>query len=441
MKIYTVGGAVRDHLLGKKPSDIDYVVVGATPEKMTGLGFKQVGADFPVFLHPITGDEYALARKEKRTGKNYTDFETSFDPSVTLEDDLSRRDLTINAMAMDESGVLYDPFGGKKDLDNRLIRHVSDAFKEDPVRILRIARFCAKMPDFTVAEDTTLMVREMVSNGELDNLTKERIWKEFYRAMQAESSVRFIETLDTFNALEKILPEIHKMKGVPQRADYHAEGDVYIHTLMVLDECVKLSKGLSDDNKLLTRMAALYHDIGKAYTPNSLLYETDGSIKGHHHGHDDKTLVSTKLKEVADRLTMTNDVLTFCIDVAAVHQKVHQIQKMTPKGVTKMFNELSIRQKSGNGKEEQYVDNLMLVCYADALGRKVTVNNTIVDAPKDYLQKDIFKKYFKEYSNTAPALQDWIKTYTEKNDKKPEGELIKSQLHRIRINNINKVKA
>lgn len=439
MKIFIVGGAVRDKLLGKNPSDIDYVVVGSTPEEMLSLGYEQVGADFPVFLNPDTNDEYALARTERKTGAGYLDFETKFDKTITLEDDLLRRDLTINAMAMDEDGNVIDPFNGMKDLENKVIRHVSEAFKEDPVRVLRVARFMAKMPDFTIAHETKEMLKEMVSNGEVDNLKPDRIWKEFVKAFNTDNPERFINTLQELGALKVILPEIEKMRGVPQRADYHAEGDVYIHTLMVLKEACKLSKGLPENDKLFVRMSALFHDIGKAYTPNHLLYEDDGSIKGHHHGHDSKEIVEPKIREVGKRLRMPKAIEDFCVDVGIFHQKIHQIKKMSPRGITKMFNELSIRQKAGNGNEDRYIDNFMMSCYADALGRKVTVNNEIQDAPKEYPQQDIFRTCFKEYSNCSADLQNWIKTYTERNEKKPEGELIKTRLYDIRVKKLKNI--
>lgn len=438
MKVYIVGGAVRDKLLGKDPQDIDYVVTGATQEQMLELGYQKVGADFPVFLHPLTGDEYALARIEKRIGNSYTDFEAFFDPSITLEDDLLRRDLTINAMAIDEDGTLIDPYGGQKDLENRIIRHVSEAFKDDPTRILRVARFMAKMPEFTIAHETKEMIKEMVAKGEINNLKPDRIWKEFVKAFSTDHPSIFIKTLDDLNALKIILPEIHKMKGIPQRADYHAEGDVYVHTLMVLDKACELTKNHSDADKLLVRFSALLHDVGKAYTDHSLLYHEDGSVKGHHHGHDSKELVTPKILAISERFRMPKDIESFSLDVAIFHQKIHQIQKMSARGIAKMFNELSIRQKAGNGNEQRYIDNFMTSCYADAIGRMVTKDNVIEDAPTEYKQQDMFRKYFAEFSNCSQELQSWIKTYTEKTDKKPDGEAIKSSLHKIRVSKISK---
>lgn len=440
MKKYIVGGAVRDKLLGKTPNDIDYVVVGSTPEEMIDLGFEEVGADFPVFLHPITRDEYALARTERKTGLGYNDFETNADKKITLEEDLSRRDLTVNAMAMDENGVLIDLFGGQKDLKNKQLRHVSPAFRDDPLRIIRIARFCAKMKGFTIAPETKTMLQEMVANGEIDHLTPERIWKDFEKAMVSDDPARFLEALDEVGALKVILPEIYKMKGIPQRRDYHAEGDVYIHVLMVLREATELSKDLPDKDKMLVRMSALLHDIGKAYTPAHLLYDEYGAEKGSHFGHDDEKLVTSKIKAISERMRMPKDIEGFCIDVAMMHQRVHTISKMSPKGITKMLNELNIRQKAGPGNEERYINNFLMSCYADSLGRKVLENDMVVDPPVEYPQQDLFRKYFKEYANCSTELQSWIKEYSARNDKAPQGELIKDKLHSIRVNKITQSK-
>lgn len=440
MKKYIVGGAVRDKLLGKKPNDIDYVVVGSTPEEMIELGFEEVGADFAVFLHPITRDEYALARTERKNGFGYTDFVTNIDKNITLEDDLSRRDLTINAMAEDENGIIIDPFGGRRDLATKTLRHVSPAFSDDPLRILRLARFYAKLDGYTIAPETLLLAKTMVANGEIDHLKPERIWKEFEKAMTSDNPSRFLESLDDMGALRVILPEIHKMKGVPQRKDYHAEGDVYIHVLMVLTEAALLSKDLPERDQMLVRMSALLHDIGKAYTPAHLLYDEYGAEKGSHFGHDDERLVTEKIKVIAERMRMPKEIEVFCIDVAMMHQRIHTISKMSPKGITKMLNELNIRQKAGPGNEERYINNFLMSCYADSLGRKVLENGVAVDPPVEYPQQDLFRKFFKEYANCSTELQSWIKEYTARNDKKPEGEIIKDKLHSIRVNKITQSK-
>lgn len=440
MKTYLVGGAVRDKLLGKNPNDLDYIVVGSSPEEMIALGYDQVGADFPVFLHPESKDEYALARTERKTGNGYLDFETVFDKSITLEDDLLRRDLTINAMAQDENGVIIDPYNGMKDLKNKKLRHVSVAFKEDPLRILRVARFCAKMPEFTIADDTLLMLKEMIKKGEANNLKRERIWKEFEKAFTSSKPSRFIEALDEIGALQIILPEIKKMQGVPQRDDYHAEGDVYVHTLMVLDEATKLSKDLPDEDKILVRMSALLHDVGKAYTKHSLLYNEDGSVLGHHHGHDGIDIVKSKINVIAERLCFPTNIKVFCVDVAFGHQKLHSLKVMSPAGINKMFNELSIKQKTETGKEMRYVNNFVMSCHADSLGRLIKKDNIVSLPPKDYPQGDLFIKYFNEYSNCKSELASWMEKYIERNDKKPQGETIKSRLNQIRVSKIKKIK-
>jgi tRNA nucleotidyltransferase (CCA-adding enzyme) len=452
MKVYKVGGAVRDQLLGKNPSDIDYVVTGATSEEMEKLGYTQVGLDFPVYLHPITKDEYALARIERKTGSKHTDFETFFDPSVKLEEDLSRRDLTINAMAelvSDENGlvsrekvVMIDPFNGKKDLENRVLRHVSPAFREDPLRVLRLARFTAKYVDFTIAEETMDMVKKMVLNGELKHLSADRVWEETKKAFLCEKPSNYIDALDKFGALSYVFPDILKMKDVPQRADYHAEGDVFIHNQMVLDQACLLSKDLKENDKLLVRFGALFHDIGKAYTPYDLLYgkDEDGKVivKGNHFGHDQKEVVEEKIKEAAKFIRIPNDFRDFAIDVAYVHQLVHDIKNLSPSKVVKMFNDLGL--KNSLNKNMRYIDNLMLACHADSLGRLLTKDNQIVLPPQDYPQKKVFLKYANEYLNTHEELQKWMVKYKERNDKQPSGDLIRSQMTQIRVNKVKKSK-
>lgn len=440
MNKYLVGGAVRDKMLGKTPNDLDYVVVGSTPADMINLGYEQVGADFPVFLHPETKDEYALARTERKTGNGYLDFETVFDKSITLEDDLLRRDLTINAMAEDQNGLIIDPYNGLEDLKNKQLRHVSESFKDDPLRILRVARFCAKMPDFKIADDTLLMLREMVKNGEANNLKKERIWKEIEKAFTSEKPSRFIEALDEIGVLKTIFPEIKKMQGVPQRDDYHAEGDVYVHTLMVLDKATELSSDSLDEDKLFVRMSALLHDIGKAYTKNSLLYNEDGTVLGSHNGHDGLELVKDKLEVIAERLCFPTNIKVFCVDVASGHQKLHSLKIMSPSGINRMFNQLAIKQKTENGCEMKYVNNFIMSCHADSLGRLLKKDGIVSLPPQDYPQGELFIKYFNEYSNCKTEIADWLKKYEERNNKKPLGEVIKTQVNQIRISKIKKAK-
>ena len=445
MIIYKVGGAVRDQFLGKEPSDIDYVVTGATHEMMDNLGYKLVGLDFPVYLHPETQDEYALARIERKTGPKHTDFVSISDQSVTIEQDLLRRDLTINSIAMlltDES-VIIDPFNGRLDLENKVLRHTSDAFREDPLRVLRLARFTAKYVDFTVADETLSMVREMVSNGELRHLSKDRVWEETKKAFLCEKPSNYIDALDKFGALEYVFPDILKMKGVPQRADYHAEGDVFIHNQMVLEHASILSKDLKQEDKLLVRFGALFHDIGKAYTPFDLLYETDsnGKVteKGFHFGHDKKDLVESKIKTAAEFMRMPNDYRDFAIDVAYVHQLVHDIKNISASKVVKMFNDLGL--KNSLNKNLRYVENMMMSCHADSLGRLLTnKQGEIVLPPQDYPQQKIFLKYANEYLNTQVELKEWMEKYKIRNDKAPDGDLIKSTVTSIRVGKVKKAK-
>ena len=264
---YLVGGAVRDHLLGRTVKDRDYVVVGASPEWMLQAGFRPVGKDFPVFLHPETQEEYALARTERKTAKGYHGFQFYTDASVTLEQDLARRDLTINAMAQANNGELIDPYHGLGDLNNKILRHVSDAFAEDPVRILRVARFAARYAPlgFTVADETLALMRTMVQNGEVDTLVPERVWQEMEAALSEPIPTRFIEVLRDCGALAIIFPALERLFGVPQKPEFHPEIDCGIHTLMVLQAACQLSS----DPKI--RFAALTHDLGKGLTPPALL--------------------------------------------------------------------------------------------------------------------------------------------------------------------------
>lgn len=261
MKIYAVGGAVRDELLGLPVKDHDWVVVGTTPQAMQAQGFLPVGRDFPVFLHPATREEYALARTERKTAPGYAGFVFHAATEVTLEEDLRRRDLTINAMAKAEDGTLIDPYGGQADIEAKVLRHVSPAFAEDPVRILRVARFAARFSDFTLAPETLALMQMMVANGEVDALVPERVWQELARGLMEAAPSRMFTVLDDCGALQKLLPEIAALKGVPQRADYHPEIDTFVHVMMVIDMAARLTAPLP------SRFAALTHDLGKAMTP------------------------------------------------------------------------------------------------------------------------------------------------------------------------------
>lgn len=276
MDIYLVGGAVRDALLGRADADRDYVVVGSTPAAMLAAGFRPVGKDFPVFLHPRTQEEYALARTERKTGHGYHGFAFHAAPEVTLEEDLARRDLTINAIAQDQQGGLIDPFHGQRDLQARILRHVGPAFVEDPVRILRLARFAARFADFSVAPETLALMRQMVAAGEVDHLVPERVWQELAKGLMEERPARMFEVLRECGALARLLPEVDALFGVPQRADYHPEIDAGVHTLMAVDESARHGYALA------VRFAALTHDLGKATTPADILPR--------HIGHEERSV-------------------------------------------------------------------------------------------------------------------------------------------------------
>lgn len=311
MKIYLVGGAVRDDLLGLPVKDRDWVVVGATAEELQQQGFQQVGRDFPVFLHPKTHEEYALARTERKKGKGYTGFEVHAAPDVTLEEDLLRRDLTINAMAMDENHQLIDPFGGAQDLKNGILRHVSDAFAEDPVRILRIARFAARY-DFQVASETMMLMKNMVQQGETDALVAERVWQEISTGLMEKNPARMLMVLKECGALAVILPEIDALFGVPQREDYHPEIDTGKHILLALQ------KAAEHDFSLPERYAVLCHDVGKALTPQEILPR--------HRNHEQRGV--ELVRQINRRLRVPKACAQLASIVVAYHGIFHQIQQL-----------------------------------------------------------------------------------------------------------------
>ena len=278
MQIYMVGGAVRDALLGRPVSDRDWVVVGATPEQMAALGYLPVGRDFPVFLHPKTREEYALARTERKSGRGYRGFVVQTSPDVTLEEDLSRRDLTINAIASSADGAsaeaIFDPYGGARDLQDKVLRHVTDAFHDDPVRILRVARFAARFTDFSVAPETMQLMREMVQHGEADHLVAERVWQELSRGLMEAQPSRMFAVLRECGALAVVLPELDRLWGGPQRAEYHPEVDTGVHLMLVLEMAARLQAPLA------VRYACLAHDLGKGTTPADVLPRHIGHRQG-----------------------------------------------------------------------------------------------------------------------------------------------------------------
>jgi tRNA nucleotidyltransferase (CCA-adding enzyme) len=321
MKTYVVGGAVRDELLGLPVSDRDHVVVGATPEQMLARGFRPVGKDFPVFLHPETQEEYALARTERKTAPGYHGFVFHTSPDVRLEDDLVRRDLTINAMARAEDGSLVDPYGGQRDLGARLFRHVSEAFAEDPVRILRVARFAARFPEFRVAEDTNALMRRMVEQGEVDALVPERVWQELSRGLMEQRPSRMLAVLRDCGALARIMPELDALWGVPQPEAHHPEVDTGAHMMLVVDYAA--ARGF----ELPVRFAALMHDLGKGATPSA-----DWPS---HHGHEGLGL--KLIGELCKRLKVPNDCRELALMTAREHGNVSRAETLRPNTIVTLL--------------------------------------------------------------------------------------------------------
>jgi tRNA nucleotidyltransferase (CCA-adding enzyme) len=397
MEIYLVGGAVRDTLLGLSPKERDWVVIGAKPQDMEKQGFKKVGNDFPVFLHPDTHEEYALARTERKTRPGYIGFDVNASPEVTLEQDLKRRDLTINAIAQDQQGNIIDPFNGQADIKNRLLRHVSPAFNEDPVRVLRVARFAARFAEqgFTVAPDTNLLMREMVKSGEVDALVAERIWKELHKALTTDHPQKFFEALRECSALKKLFPEIEKLFGVPQPEIHHPEIDTGVHTMMVLEQAARLS---SDP---LVRFAALLHDLGKASTPK------DEWPK--HVGHEQRSI--PLVKAVCERLRVPNEYQRLAIEVARYHLHYHRAAELKPATMLKVIQAINSFQNP------QRLEHFLLACEADSRGRLGFENN-------DYPQADIIRSAYKAAAlvSSKPLV-----------DKGLKGTAIGQELQKLRI--------
>ena len=350
MQTYLVGGAVRDKLLGRVVADRDYVVVGATPEDMLDEGYKPVGRDFPVFLHPDTREEYALARTERKSGRGYHGFVFSTDPAVTLEQDLERRDLTINAMAEDTDGRLIDPFGGARDLEDRLLRHVSPAFAEDPVRVLRVARFAARYAPlgFRVADETLALMRTMVDDGEVEHLVAERVWAETRKALAELRPSAFLATLRTCGALTILFPEVDALYGVPQRADFHPEIDTGVHIELVLDMAARLAPG--DD---LVGFCALTHDLGKALTPIDKLPR--------HIGHEQSGIAP--LRALSARLRVPAEHAALAELVCRFHLNIHCAFELRPDTL------LGILERTDAFRRPERLDRLLIACEADKRGR------------------------------------------------------------------------
>jgi tRNA nucleotidyltransferase (CCA-adding enzyme) len=347
MQIYSVGGAVRDELMGLKVKDRDFVVVGATPQAMLDEGYKPVGKDFPVFLHPKTHEEYALARTERKTGAGYKGFAVDAAPDVTLEEDLARRDFTMNAIAKDADGKLIDPHNGCADIQAKTLRHVSDAFAEDPVRILRAARFSARFTDFIIAPETLTLMRQMVQSGEVDALVPERVWQELSRGLIEAKPSRMFEVLRDCGALQKILPELDKLWGVPQPPKHHPEIDTGVHVMMVIDYAAKQNFNLP------IRFAALVHDLGKGTTPADVLPR--------HIGHEMRSV--HLLKDVCKRLRVPNDCKELAVMVAKFHGKLHQALKMRQDTLVEFLTELDAF------RQPERLGDFLKACECDSRGR------------------------------------------------------------------------
>ncbi len=347
MKTYVVGGAVRDRLLGRPVADRDHVVVGATPDDMIALGYQPVGKDFPVFLHPDTHEEYALARTERKSGHGYKGFVVYAAPDVTLEDDLRRRDLTINAMAEDESGRLIDPHGGQRDLAAKVFRHVGEAFAEDPVRILRVARFAARFADFGVAPETLGLMRQMVENGEVDALVPERVWQEVARGLMEAKPARMFQVLRDCGALARLFPEIDRLFGVPQPPEHHPEVDTGVHVMLVVDWAA--AQGFD----LPVRFAALTHDLGKGVTPPEYWPK--------HHGHEAKSVAL--VRALCERVRAPADCRELAIAVARDHGNVHRALELRPATLLELLERVDALRRPE--RFEQFVR----ACECDFRGR------------------------------------------------------------------------
>jgi tRNA nucleotidyltransferase (CCA-adding enzyme) len=349
MKTYLVGGAVRDRLLGRPVTEHDYVVVGATPDDLVALGLRPVGKDFPVFLHPRTGEQYALARTERKTGPGYYGFETRFAPDVTLEEDLARRDLTINAMASDDDGNVVDPYGGRRDLEARLLRHVSPAFVEDPLRVLRVARFASRFAGlgFTVAPATLELMRNIAASGELAALVPERVWVETERALGEQQPAVYFEVLRACGALEVVFPEIAALFGVPQPENWHPEIDTGLHTMQVLEVAAQMSADTT------VRFAALVHDLGKGLTPRAEWPS--------HVGHE--AAGAALIEKLCARLRAPNDHRELAVLVARHHAKVHRVAELRPGTL------LDLLEQTDAFRRGERFERMLVACEADARGR------------------------------------------------------------------------
>lgn len=403
MQIYLVGGAVRDQLLQLPVYDRDWVVVGSSPQAMLAAGFQAVGKDFPVFLHPKTKEEHALARTERKTGVGYTGFACHYAPDVTLEEDLLRRDLTINAMAQDESGQVIDPYGGQRDLAAKVLRHVSPAFVEDPLRVLRVARFAAKLAHlgFTVAEETMQLMADIAQSGELGHLTAERVWQEWHKSLSTNHPEVFLQVLRDCGALAVVLPELDRLFGVPQPEKWHPEIDTGIHTLMVTKQAVLLSDSLP------VRFAAQVHDLGKGVTPPS-------EWPSHKlHCHTGLKIIES----LCDRIRVPNEFRDLALAVCAQHSNIHRADELKPTTKLKVLGLLDVWRKP------ERLEQVLLCCEADHRGR-------LGLEEKPYPQRDIFLRAYQAALSVEvqAVIRDGF-----------QGKQIKEELDKRRIQAISEV--
>lgn len=404
MQIYLVGGAVRDQLLQYPVKDKDYLVTGATVEQMLDLGYQQVGKSFPVFLHPDSNQEYALARTELKQGEGYTGFICDFSPEITIEQDLIRRDLTINAMAQDQSGTIIDPYHGQKDLANKLLRHVSPAFVEDPLRVLRVARFAARYHHlgFKVANETLGLMKEIADSGELKALVPERVWQETQSALGEQSPHIYFEVLRQCNGLREVFPELDKLWGVPNPEKWHPEVDSGIHTLMVLEQAALLSDSLP------MRFAALTHDLGKALTPEHKWPS--------HHGHEKTGL--TPIKSLCERVKAPNEFRELALLVSEYHTHCHKAFELKPSTVVRLFDSLDVWRKPDR------FQLFLLACTADLRGRTGFEQ-------KSYPQADYLNQCYQLASQVD--VKDIVKQGF-------KGAEIREQLTKARVNAVQEIK-
>lgn len=411
MKVYLVGGAVRDQLLDLPVKDRDWIVVGTDPATLLSLGYQQVGKDFPVFLNPKTKEEYALARTERKSSTGYTGFICDFSPTITLEQDLIRRDLTINAMAQSEDGEIIDPYGGKQDLENRILRHISPAFSEDPLRVLRVARFAARYHSlgFKIASETLALMAELAQSGELQHLTAERIWLETEKALNEKNPEIYFETLHKTGALSVLFSEIDALHGVPNPVKHHPEVDSFIHTMLVLKQAVNLTENNPILNKSAVRFAAICHDLGKALTPQNIL--------PHHYGHEQAGIKPTR--SLCKRLKVPSYFQELAELTCEFHTHIHKAFELRAETVITLFNRFDVWRKS------QRFQEFLQVCLADTRGR--TGFET-----KDYPQIDYINQLL--HSANEVDVQQVIADRFEK-------QAIKNELTKRRILAVKQTKA